>query len=261
MSLMASPLLSHSSRQWGAAAAAITCAMAAGGADAAVLLTTADGSGADTHISNDGNQAATTNHGTRGSNDLRNYDGVRAKLVYWRFDLSSVTGDLSGATLTLTFTGANRNRTMNVYGLVDEAGDNWGETSITYDSAPGILQPADGGAVYNSGNESIDATKLSLLTTFTTPGSTAAGPVAVITTADVDLDNFLNADTNNLVTFVFYTASSDSAQSFFLASKENTTGATVYPMLNLPNATLVPEPASLALAALGGLAILGRRRG
>ncbi|HEV2296542.1 MAG TPA: DNRLRE domain-containing protein [Tepidisphaeraceae bacterium] len=228
---------------------------AAGFAHGAAILTTADGSGADTHISNDANQAATTNHGAKASNDIRHYDAVRAKLVYWKFDLSGVSGDLSNATLTVTFTGANRNRTMNVYGLTDETGDSWGESTIAYNNAPGIIQPEDGGVAYNSGSESMDPTKLPLLTTFTTP----AAPGTVTTTADIDLDNFLSADTNGLVTFVLYTATSDSSQSFFVASKENTGGEAVFPTLTLPNA-VVPEPASASVLALSGLALLARRR-
>lgn len=243
----------------------LRCAAAASGlvlgtaslAPAAVMLTTADGAGADTHISNDGNQAATTNHGAKASNDLRHYDGVRAKLVYWKFDLSGVSGDLSGATLTVNFTGANRTRTMDVYGLTDESGDTWGESTITYDSAPGIIQPADGGVAYNSGFESMDPAKLPLLTTFTTPST--AGSTAT-TAGDADVDSFLAADTNGLVTFVMYLAGSDSNASYFLASKENLGGTSVYPTLTLPNATLVPEPAALSLLGVGGLALLARRR-
>src|SRR6185503_13281526 len=61
----------------------------------AITLTTADGSGADSFVSNDGNQSATSVHGGDGSLAIPNYDTVRAKATYFRFDLSDVTGDLS----------------------------------------------------------------------------------------------------------------------------------------------------------------------
>lgn len=239
-----------------ATAVAISILSAAAPASAAVILTTADGVGADTHISNDTNEAATTNQGGDGSNAIRHYDGTRAKASYYKFDLSNVTGDLSGATLTFTFTSANRTRTMNVYGLVDESGDAWGETTIAYNNAPGVVQPADGGAEYNTGFISFDPAKLSVVTEFTTP----AAPGTITTTADTDVDAFLAADTNDLVTFALYTASSDSSQSFFVASKESTNGVIAYPTLTLPNATLVPEPGALSLGGVLAVAGLARRR-
>jgi hypothetical protein len=226
-------------------------------APAAVVLTTADGGGADTNIGNDINTPSTTNRGGDADADIRHYDTVRAQLGYFRFDLSNVSGDLSGATLTFNFAGSNRTRTMDVYGLSDESGDSWDEGAMTYQNAPGIIQPADGGAAYESGSASLDTSKLSLLTQFTTPGN----GLSVTTAADTDLDSFLASDTNKLVTFVLYTDTSDSSQSFSVSTKESAAGASVYPTLTLPNATAaVPEPASAALLGMGGLALLARRR-
>lgn len=69
------------------------------------------------------------------------------------------------------------------------------------------------------GNESLDPADLPLITFFTTPSSTAGGPVATGTTADPNLDAFLGADTHGLVPFVLYSNSSDSNASYFVASK------------------------------------------
>jgi MYXO-CTERM domain-containing protein len=222
----------------------------------AITLTTAEGNGADSFVSNDGNQSATSTHGGDGSLAIRNYDTVRAKATYLRFDLSGVTGDLSAATLTVDFTGANRARTMNVYGLTDESGDNWDESSMSYTTAPGIVQPADGGAAYNSGSLSLDSSKLTTVASFTTPSA----PAVATTSASVNLDNFLASDTNKLITLVLFTASSDSSQSYFVASKENTTADAVIPTLTFPNATSVPDPAALSVLGLGAMALVRRRK-
>ena len=61
---------------------------------ATILATTADGNGADTHLSNDGQQAQTTTHGGAATNDVRAIQDTRARIGMLRFDLSNV-GDLA----------------------------------------------------------------------------------------------------------------------------------------------------------------------
>jgi hypothetical protein len=237
--------------------AAMACALATS-ASLAATITTADGSGADTYITNDGQHASTTTHGGEGSAAIRHYDGVRRKLMVIRFDLSSIAGSRAGAILTTYFTGSNRDRTMNVYGLTDSAVDDlWSEATTNYENAPGIVQPAGGGVAYNSGNATLDLTKLTLLGTFLTNGGVGD---KVSNVASLNLDAFLAADTNNLVTLVLDTATSDSSQSFFVATKENVTGAPILPpRITLPNAA-VPEPAGIAGLTLAAACIARRRR-
>jgi hypothetical protein len=225
----------------------------------AATITTAAGGGADTFVSNDSQQSATSTQGAGTTAAVRNLAATRRKLMYVRFDLSSVTGPRTGGTLSFYFTGANRVRTMNVYGLADNATDDlWSEATTSYSTAPGILQPGSGGVAYNSGDASIDPAKLSLLGTFSTPG--AANADLTTSTVTLNLDAFLAADTNNLVTFVLDVAASDSNASYFIATKENLSAAPVVPpRLTLPNA--VPEPASVVgLASALALASLRSRK-
>jgi hypothetical protein len=237
--------------------AVTACALAAS-ASVAATITTGDGNGADTYVTNDSQHASTTTHGGETGTAIRHFDGTRRKLMYIRFDLSSIAGSRTGAILTTYFTGSNRDRTMNVYGLTDSAVDDlWSEATTNYENAPGIVQPAGGGVAYNSGNATLDLTKLTLLGTFLTNGGVGD---KISNVAALNLDAFLAADTNNLVTFVLDTATSDSSQSFFVATKENVSGAPILPpRLTLPNAA-VPEPAGIAGLTLAMACIAHRRR-
>jgi hypothetical protein len=230
-------------------------------APAAVILTTDDGFGADTYLTNDSNSGATVVHGGEGAAEIRRFDGTRARLSYLKFDLSGVAGSLDGATLSYTYDSI-RGRTISVYGLTDNAtDDSWGESVTSYSNAPGIVQPDAGGAAHGSAMFTLDTGKLTLLGTLafndTRPGSTSVYESGSSTTAALNLDAFLANDTNDLVTLVFVNGN-DSAQDAWFATKENTSGR-AFPTLTLPNA-LVPEPSGVALVGAGGLALLARRR-
>ncbi|MGD0519065.1 MAG: DNRLRE domain-containing protein [Thermoguttaceae bacterium] len=236
-------------------------------ASAEIIMTTATGSGADTYLSNDSQSSsyyATVVHGSTVDMQARISTGSRTRIPYFRFDISSAAGtNLTGAILSfyMSYNNGNRKRTWNVYGLNDGSGDSWGESTTDYANAPGILQPS----TYNDGNYSLDigtsANQLTLLGAVTFPAST--GVVVTSTTASLNLDSFLAADTNGLVTFVLVAQSSDSNANYSFATKENTS-SWAYPTLDLPNA-VVPEPAALAmlftaLAAMGGLITFRKRR-
>jgi hypothetical protein len=226
---------------------------------AEIILTTANGSGADTFLSNDtqtGNYGATSIHGGDKEMQARISDGSRMKMPYFRFDISSASGlDLTGAYVTLIESYGNRARTWNVYGLNDSTEDVWNEAATSYSNAPGILQPANGGVAYNSALYSFDPAKVTLLTTIALASSAPATVSSAVNTA---MDSFLAADTNGMVTFMIVAQASDSAPSYGFATKENT-GSYAYPTLTLPKA--VPEPATLSmLAAVGLLALCYFRR-
>lgn len=195
----------------------------------AVNISTAIGNGADTYLSNDDNSGPAANHGSEGSMHLREEDGVRMRHLYLRFDISSLSGDLTGATITLNGTTVNRNRPLDFYGVVDGAtggqGENWNETTVSFSTAAGI-DPA---------------TPLGAEPTFTTEATpawvahTTGSALGLNTTvASTDLDNFIAADTNGLVTFIVTLAETDNnSESFYFDSKD---GSGTAPYITFPNA-------------------------
>lgn len=215
-------------------------------AQAGIVRTTDDAKypGADTYVTNDnppGSQGPTANFGTdvrmRAWRQLAN---TRCKIMYLRFDISEVTGDLSGATLTFDLTyikgGAS---TISVYGVNDGPNDFWiesGAGGITYNTAPGL-------ATATPGNYALDLTKATLLGTFISPGAptTIVYPITVVTDpATLDLTSFLKADTNGQVSF-FFIGPNDEDE---VATKEHATFNP--PTLTMPNAStggaLNPQP-------------------
>jgi hypothetical protein len=198
---------------------------------ALVTVTTADGNGADTYLSNDGqggNYGPDSMHGSDQSlRAFRQLVGVRSKAGYIRFDLNNIAGDMSGATLTFEATFLKgSSKTVEVYGLTDGDDDFWDESTITYNTAPGLLAAS-------LGNYALDTAKMTLLGTITTPAAGGAYPVRFSSTpAELPLTNFLDADTNKLVTFLFIGTDNEGE----IASKEHETFNP--PTLTLPNASI-----------------------
>jgi len=227
--------------------------IAASSVQALTTVTTAMGNGADTYVSNNiaGKQTSTQNWGTEVRARVRTLTNTRFMAGYIRFDISEVAGDMTGATLSMTTTYLKSGaKTWNVYGLTDETLDLWGETTITYANAPGMLTPPGGN---NLGNYDFDATKLTLLGTITSPAApgNVTGTYYIVFSSDptlLSLGSFLNADTNKLVTLVLI-AQGDCEHEF--ATKENTvTPALMRPTLTFSNAlrsrATYPNPADKA---------------
>lgn len=195
---------------------------------AALTITTEDGNGADTYLTNDGQQGPDTNTGAEvRMRAFRQLADTRSKTGYIRFDLGDAAGDMSGATLTFeaTFLKGSE-KTVEVYGLLDGEHDSWDESTITYNTAPGVLTTT-------LGNCAIDPATTTLLGTIVTPA--AGDPYPVSFTSDpvaLPLADFLGWDTNGLVTFIFVGANNEGE----IASKEHATFAA--PTLTLPNAGL-----------------------
>jgi hypothetical protein len=241
--------------------------LASSSAWGAIIVTTADGNGADTMLQNDSQDAGTGPDVIRGGIDtmtVRYVAASRVKISYVRFDLSDVAGDRSDATLTLqmTLNNGNRVRAINVYGLTDDdADDAWPEASTSYSNAPGFIYTDPD--LVTPGNQpsndfTIDGLKMTLLGTVTTPGGIG---LMTSTTAALNLNSFLANDTNDLVTLALVRVDSDSNVDFRFATKENVTAGITFPTLTLPNARLVPEPSSIVLAMTFVAAIgVGARR-
>ncbi len=249
-------------------AVTVAAAVVVGQASAAAIVSTAVGDGADTMLQNDSQDAGTGPDVVRGDIEFMKFrylTGGRVKIPYFRFDLSDVVGDRTGATLSLEaiFNNGNRVRDLDVWGLIDNnADDAWSEASTSYSNAPGFIytdpDPVTAGN-QPSNDYTIDFSKLTPLGTITTPAGTG---VMTSTTAALNLDTFLGDDTNGLVTLVLLRAASDSNVDYNFATKENVTPNVLFPTLTLPNATLVPEPTSAALCLLGlaALGVVARRR-
>ncbi len=236
--------------------------VAAAGVSSALVITTENGNGADAYIGNDSQVSSTSTSGTSAAELRSRYNGggSRFQCTYLRFDLSDLTNpNFVGAILQLeaTYIKSSTGRRLDVYGLIDESLDNWTESTLCYQNAPGMLQPASG---WNTGDYLLDGAKLVWLGFLMTPGTGGQTPTYPIpfssNTTDLGtlFSNFLASDTNELVTLVIINStgtSSINCEDRF-ASKEHAT-------LTAPALVLVPEPMTLALAGLGGLIALRRR--
>jgi len=97
---------------------------------ATVTVTTADGNGADTALSNDSNRGPDVVWGAYTTLEIRNYPAVRFKCLLLRFDLAGVPGEVTSGSLSITFTDPKRSANLNVYGMQDsDLLDNWSEAT------------------------------------------------------------------------------------------------------------------------------------
>src|SRR4030042_160490 len=196
---------------------------------ALVTVTTEDRNGADTYLSNDGQSGDYGPDSVHGANvslrAFRQLVGVRSKAAYIKFDLSNAAGNMSEATLTFDATFLKGSaKTVEVYGLTDGNGDFWDESTITYNTAPGVLPAA-------LGNCTLDTAMVTLLGTITTPAAGGTYPVMFSSNpTDLPLTSFLGADTKKLVKFLFIGTDNEGE----IASKEHETFNA--PTLTLPNA-------------------------
>lgn len=107
-------------------------------------LTTADGNGADAFVANDILYTAESRQGRARMLSCRFFKDQRIRIIYLRFDIRTLEGDLSDAILSLYLSSGNRLRSLQVYGLNDGPADLWNESTISFSTAP-ALQPAPAG--------------------------------------------------------------------------------------------------------------------
>ncbi|MBN2063313.1 MAG: immunoglobulin domain-containing protein, partial [Sedimentisphaerales bacterium] len=178
---------------------------------------------------NDDHRNADTIGGTSANIELRNYGTSRAKAILLRFDVARLYGlDLNNAQISITTTSAARSRTMNVYGLTDGADDLWDEATLSYNSAPGLVD--NPGPDYTVDGMNMIEGSWSLLGTFNTTQNTTSTQVHTGTIAG--LADFIAADKNGLITLLIYPASSENLSYYTLTKEDSANNA---PGLTFPN--------------------------
>ncbi|MEN6308490.1 MAG: DNRLRE domain-containing protein [Anaerohalosphaeraceae bacterium] len=163
-----------------------------------------------------------------------------ANKSYLQFDLTSLyaanpglKGNIASATLTIyAITDA---KSYVVSGLKDGINEAWDDDTIDWFSAPGNDT--------TSGKNLLADQTVSLYT---------INPTVANGAADMDVTSFVNTDADGLVTFIFTAGGTTYMYNVLEGSYYN---AAYVPVLTVE----VPEPASLILLGLGGLAMLRRR--
>lgn len=192
-----------------------------------IALSTGYGNGADAMVSE--NSGLSGGDGGGSSLAARWNNSNSNEYFELRFDLSGIeTGTVATAALELTAFQNQNGQTMRVYGLEhDVAGQDWDETTIAFDNAPGLTFDSNS---TTRGRVNGDLLLLGELST----GSLSEGDV--VSFANPDLTAFLNllayrSDVpDGLVTLLIERQNSSSAQALF-ASKEATQLATGSPAM------------------------------
>ena len=170
-------------------------------------------------------------------------------------DLDSAQTSLDSASFILTTVSnggyySYKTLCFNIYGLIDESLDAWSENTLTWNNAPGN----------NSSWNSVDPTKTTLLGQFSFyDNSNAVGREFSID--GQPLIDFLESDTNDLVTFIITKSTPYIEYVSFFASKETGLPETSAPRLCAEiSSTPVPLPTSLLLFSSGIAGLLGLKR-
>jgi len=172
--------------------------------------------------------------------------------AYIRFELPADFGTANSATFQMTRAVAGTfGSPHDVYGLNDGANDNWDEldgtgVGTTWNNAPGNVTTSPSGFT-----DSLFAGQF-----FTASKSSGGANGDSISMTTADLVNFLNLDTNGFVTLMVGRLQQSSSFDQWASSEHATLAG---PQLIL-DYTPIPEPASLALMGLGGLALVARKR-
>ena len=160
---------------------------------------------------------AATNFGTLSTLVVKNSaTAITQRKSYVRFDLTGQDIHVTpNASLQFAVSSAWVDATpLQVYGLKNaDAGESWGESTITWNNAP---------ANTTSSGDGLVSSRVTLLGTLAVTGAQPLGQVLELRSAA--LDAFLLADTDNKVTFILTRASTLAGNSI-VASKEDTTFA------------------------------------
>ncbi|MDA3875326.1 MAG: PEP-CTERM sorting domain-containing protein [Kiritimatiellae bacterium] len=176
----------------------------------------------------------------------------KIRLGFFRFNISTYTGGSSSGsyfTLKPLEQVSSTPQSFEIYGIVDGgASENFIETGT------GSQTWNNSGYGYGSGETLSDSANFAdLVNLGTLSGVTNEDEGTSVHFSSAALDDFLNNDGNNIVTFLVYNTTGTGSFNGF-ESKETSgidTGSTL---------TVVPEPSSVVLVALGLVAALGLAR-
>ncbi len=205
---------------------------------AQTTITTEDGNGADAYVWKGAN--GNNNYGSSADVYAQDFSDSSSVLGYIRFDISGISGTLGNVTLKLVSSlGSAVGKPFYIWGLKDsQNADNWGESTITYNNAPGLDDTVTGGDG-ELATEDVDLSKADRLDDGTLL-QVAAG--STVSFSNENLLNFLNEDTDGLITLIIGAPKASSDPAFKWASKEHATY--IAPTLEL---TFVPPPAGTVL--------------
>lgn len=201
----------------------------------------------------------------RNGNDQMNartdLDGDDNDVILLRFPTTGIPASALEYELSLFWqrNDSGSSNQLKLYGLNETDPDEtlWDETTVTYNNAPGLIPdgviPFIEDSVNNSSFDEIqdlDVANLTLLVADQPYGPQVQNEAYSF--ASTELNDFINADTNGEVTFLI------------LRSNQSSSGnqARFWPKESGPGAilTVVPEPASIALLGLAGMALVVRYR-
>lgn len=149
-------------------------------------------------------------------------DAIRVRIPYLRYDLSYISS------ITDAFIGLNTvynqswidstSAKASVYGVTDQSLDHWGDTALTFNTAPGLYEAEDD-ILFE-----VNKKEAELLTTITFYKDSLGW---VYSKPSQEMDDFIAADTNDLVTFFILFEEPMKTDEIRFSSKEDTVGAPI----------------------------------
>ena len=215
-----------------------------------ITLTTDDGAGAgaDAHIR--GGVNADIAFGSDPDLRVRNSTLTNSRKTYLRFDLSTLLVPAVNVELQLTITNdptVVNPLTFEVYGLNDVLNaDGWVESTMTWNSAPQNNTVSPGAFLGGA----------TLLGSLSFPANYAFADGDILSFSFASMVNFINADTDNRVTFMLVSQNTN-ANTYTFASNNNLSPSNPKPTLII---TTVPEPSTFALLGIGLVGLVGFTR-
>ncbi len=181
-------------------------------------LSTSYGDGADTYVCNDDGKIGPDELGSDQYLVIRNHE-VRMRIIYLKFDIADNPrfNKANQAYIGLYVNYAEKMgdsfREVSVYGITDDVLDNWDETTLTYNTAPG-LEAAD------PANYSLVTSKTKYLTMLTVPNDTLGW---VYSEPTAEMDEFINdVNKNDFLTFILLVEEPNEGDEVRFDSKEDT---------------------------------------